>query len=283
MGNHIDGIIPLDTSCLSWGHRVTNWRPCNAIRTIHYLYHVQIVYIYIYVYTCISSINDALSEHPTYFRRKNPIVVSVIYILNIFVKNLCCCHSLHLDELYVVLSTISGSWASNQLDYPGPPISIDTNRYTKTMNLHRNKLTCRLRLSHLDNGMGPLHNISRYHYVSLFIESFGTDQLFFIGQRHRVKVWWKPAILVGAPWHLCLCCSEECNKGVPCKASQDCRWGTCFAGKPRFYIVYLVGGLEHVLFFHILGIIIPIDSYFSEGFSQPPTSYSGTSMKILLT
>ena len=32
----------------------------------------------------------------------------------------------------------------------------------------------------------------------------------------------------------------------------------------------LVGGLEHFLFFHILGIIIPIDKYFSEGF-KPPT------------
>jgi hypothetical protein len=27
----------------------------------------------------------------------------------------------------------------------------------------------------------------------------------------------------------------------------------------------LVGGLEHLLFFHILGIIIPTDSYISEG------------------
>ena len=32
-----------------------------------------------------------------------------------------------------------------------------------------------------------------------------------------------------------------------------------------FVLQYLVGGLEHVLFFHILGIIIPTDSYFSEG------------------
>ena len=32
----------------------------------------------------------------------------------------------------------------------------------------------------------------------------------------------------------------------------------------------LVGGLEHFLFFHILGIIIPIDYYFSEGL-KPPT------------
>ena len=32
----------------------------------------------------------------------------------------------------------------------------------------------------------------------------------------------------------------------------------------------LVGGLEHLLCFHILGIIIPIEKYFSEGF-KPPT------------
>ena len=40
---------------------------------------------------------------------------------------------------------------------------------------------------------------------------------------------------------------------------------------------YLVGGLEHVLFFHILGIIIPTDSYFSEGL-KPPTIYIYTHM-----
>jgi hypothetical protein len=35
---------------------------------------------------------------------------------------------------------------------------------------------------------------------------------------------------------------------------------------------YLVGGLEHVLFFHILGIIIPTDFFF-RGVGIPPTSY----------
>ena len=35
-------------------------------------------------------------------------------------------------------------------------------------------------------------------------------------------------------------------------------------------LLFLVGGLEHFLFFHILGIIIPTD-YFSEGL-KPPTS-----------
>jgi uncharacterized membrane protein len=30
-------------------------------------------------------------------------------------------------------------------------------------------------------------------------------------------------------------------------------------------ICFLVGGLEHYLFFHIFGIIIPTDQYFSEG------------------
>ena len=33
----------------------------------------------------------------------------------------------------------------------------------------------------------------------------------------------------------------------------------------------LLGGLEHFLFFHILGIILPTDYYFSEGLN-PPTS-----------
>ena len=37
---------------------------------------------------------------------------------------------------------------------------------------------------------------------------------------------------------------------------------------------YLVGGLEHFLCFHILGIIIPTDEFnFFRGVGQPPTSY----------
>ena len=36
------------------------------------------------------------------------------------------------------------------------------------------------------------------------------------------------------------------------------------------WLPMLVGGLEHSLFFHILGTIIPTDEYFSEGF-KPPT------------
>ena len=35
---------------------------------------------------------------------------------------------------------------------------------------------------------------------------------------------------------------------------------------------YLVGGLEHVLFSIVYGIILPFDLYFSEGL-KPPTSY----------
>ena len=44
---------------------------------------------------------------------------------------------------------------------------------------------------------------------------------------------------------------------------------------------YLVGGLEH-FFSHILGIIIPIDSYFSEGWPnhQPVTSYCTCSISL---
>jgi hypothetical protein len=37
---------------------------------------------------------------------------------------------------------------------------------------------------------------------------------------------------------------------------------------------YLVGGLEHFLFFHILGIITPTDELiFLRGVGQPPTRY----------
>ena len=45
----------------------------------------------------------------------------------------------------------------------------------------------------------------------------------------------------------------------------------------------LVGGLEHFLFFHILGLIIPTDSYFSEGFSQPPTSWACSKLPQILS
>ena len=42
----------------------------------------------------------------------------------------------------------------------------------------------------------------------------------------------------------------------------------------RLYVFLLVGGLEDVLFFHVLRIVIPIASYFSEGVAQQPTSLS---------
>ena len=47
--------------------------------------------------------------------------------------------------------------------------------------------------------------------------------------------------------------------------------------KYMYIYINLVGGLEHFLFFHILGIIIPTDSYFSEGL-KPPTIYIYTHM-----
>ena len=36
----------------------------------------------------------------------------------------------------------------------------------------------------------------------------------------------------------------------------------------------LVGGLEHFVFFHILGIIIPLDFHIFSGVLKPPTSLS---------
>ena len=48
--------------------------------------------------------------------------------------------------------------------------------------------------------------------------------------------------------------------------------GDGFSGYPAGWCLesYLVGGLEYCLFFHIFGIIIPSDSYFSEGWNHQP-------------
>ena len=37
-----------------------------------------------------------------------------------------------------------------------------------------------------------------------------------------------------------------------------------------WYYDYLVGGLEHFIFFHILGTIIPLDEYFQRGWNHQP-------------
>ena len=47
------------------------------------------------------------------------------------------------------------------------------------------------------------------------------------------------------------------------------------------YDCLLVGGLEHFLFFHRLGIVIPTDKYFSEGL-KPPTSLMFSPLKTTL-
>ena len=52
-----------------------------------------------------------------------------------------------------------------------------------------------------------------------------------------------------------------------CTCVQLC----CTIGDVNIEYVILVGGLEHFLFFHTLGMIFPTDSYFSEGL-KPPTS-----------
>ena len=47
--------------------------------------------------------------------------------------------------------------------------------------------------------------------------------------------------------------------------------------------IYLVGGLEHFIFFHILGIITQTDQYFSEGLKLPKILYSTQSQFFKLT
>ena len=50
-----------------------------------------------------------------------------------------------------------------------------------------------------------------------------------------------------------------------CSALSDSPMSSC---------IILVGGLEHFLFFHILGVIIPTDELiFFRGVGLPPTSY----------
>ena len=54
---------------------------------------------------------------------------------------------------------------------------------------------------------------------------------------------------------------------------MDNLWTICDHVNTLLYCIYiykLVGGLEHFIFFHILGMIIPTDSCFSEGL-KPPT------------
>ena len=59
---------------------------------------------------------------------------------------------------------------------------------------------------------------------------------------------------------LCFFKSQKARKVEPQKIEQD--------------LAIIIGGLEHFLFVHILGIVIPTESYFSEGL-KPPTSGVG--------
>jgi hypothetical protein len=60
-------------------------------------------------------------------------------------------------------------------------------------------------------------------------------------------------------------------QGSPSNGSEDHGFLQTISLRPiKSY--WLVGGLEHVLFSIIYGIILPIDKYFSEGF-KPPTSW----------
>ena len=64
--------------------------------------------------------------------------------------------------------------------------------------------------------------------------------------------------------------SHLVEAGPPGRTWQDLESGSVRNGMEReFYMGELVGGWEHFVFFHILGIIIPIDSYFSDGLKLP--------------
>ena len=81
---------------------------------------------------------------------------------------------------------------------------------------------------------------------------------------------------------------HQSNNSMSSAALQGCNchagWLNLFVGfspkkkhiEPLFQECYLVGGLEHFLFFHILGIVIPIDFHiFQRGGSTTNQRYSG--------
>ena len=79
----------------------------------------------------------------------------------------------------------------------------------------------------------------------------------------------------------CLCNSSFWGKGRSNTLVRTFDHAFLISGLIRISIssyiqiyVYLVGGLEHFLFSHILGIVTPTDEYFSEGL-KPPTSIDG--------
>ena len=98
--------------------------------------------------------------------------------------------------------------------------------------------------------------------------------------------WWLPfmAFVVGiGVWLVMLVAARESHIDPPSGEEKLVpRWIPNLPGQwgplhPSMIIMIdwiycLVGGLGHSLFSHILGIVIPIDSYLLEGF-KPPTSY----------
>ena len=63
------------------------------------------------------------------------------------------------------------------------------------------------------------------------------------------------------PWERALCIDDFFFK-----TSIHKGFSMAMLHSQMVYTLHILdGGLEHVLFFHILGMIIPLDSYFSEG------------------
>ena len=105
--------------------------------------------------------------------------------------------------------------------------------------------------------MCPKVDISEFVDISVFPQT---------KRKHRRDFWASPT------WVSCLARSWREAAGVLKDGRMLFCEGQQLMGKPVQNHGKLVGGLEH-FFFHILGKIIPIDQYFSEGL-KPPTRKS---------
>ena len=82
------------------------------------------------------------------------------------------------------------------------------------------------------------------------------------------KTWWLTTL---TPWgRVCLEVGGWDGPGAVMRCCRNCdfdvKFGISCVSKDVKCVIYdLVGGLEHLLFFHILGVIIPIDWYFFRG------------------
>ena len=115
----------------------------------------------------------------------------------------------------------------------------------------------------------------REGYIYMYIYSILSQYIFRVSQysplNHWLSCWLYPVNhrqQVSLRWDQAIA-SLLRARSVPALGRWD--FPIALGQITRVHGHILLGGLEHFLFFHILGIILPTDYYFSEGL-KPPTS-----------